>query len=168
MKKSEVNYKGVTQWQTYIELNIFWAKHNISLQTQIGKYASFLPCHQLFPQWMVIERIFSLSGSPCRYSAASKAFLFSLYNIDGYAPVNLTQYSYANQAMYGCSSYGPTFGGHDVFISDDAVNNNQSYTHCGHTYSAPPGYSTHSSCPFFAGSFFFSPTDIEVFYETST
>ncbi|XP_078383144.1 uncharacterized protein LOC144665725 isoform X2 [Oculina patagonica] len=108
------------------------------------------------------------SSSPCRYSAASKAFLFSLYNIDGYAPVNLTQYGYANQAMYGCSSYGPTFGGHDVFISDDAVNNNQSYTHCGHTYSAPPGYSTHSSCPFFAGSFYFSPTDIEVFYETST
>lgn len=69
--------------------------------------------------------------------------------------------------MYGCSSNGPTFGA-DIRIYDDAVNNNRSNTHCGHRYSAPPGYSTHSNCPFFAGSYYFSPTDIEVFYETST
>ncbi|KAL9961791.1 hypothetical protein ACROYT_G030811 [Oculina patagonica] len=107
--------------------------------------------------------------SSCSYSAASKAFLFSLYNINGYAPVQLTQFdNYANVAMYGCSSYGPTFGGHDIYISDDAVNNNDSSSHCGHSYSAPPGYSTHSNCPFFAGSYRFSPTDIEVFYETLT
>jgi len=107
------------------------------------------------------------SGSPCTYSAAGKAFLFSLYNINGYAPVKLTQYDdLPNQAMYHCSTYGPTLGGHDIRISNDAFNNNNSYTHCGHTYTAPPGSSRHTNCAFFAGSINFSPTDIEVFYET--
>ena len=106
------------------------------------------------------------TGSSCTFSAAGKAFLFSLYNINGYAPVKLTQYDdYRQDAMYHCSTYGPTFG-HDIRISNHAINNNDSYTHCGHKYTAPPGYPRHSSCPFFASSFKFSPTDIEVFYET--
>lgn len=115
----------------------------------------------------VINRVSLIlfTGSPCSYSAAGKAFLFSLYNINGYAPVKLAQYNLRNDAMYHCSGYGPTFGAHDIYISNHAINNNDSHTHCGHTYTAPPGYS-HSNCPFFAGSFKFSPTDIEVFYET--
>ena len=150
---------------------LFWGSiHKMSPLTQAGEYTSFLSCHQMF-HWMVNSNIFSLilSGSPCSYSAASKAFLFSLYNINGSAPVKLTQYGdLVRQAMYGCHSYGPIFGGHDIHITNDAVHNNQSYTHCGHTYSAPPGYSRHVSCRFFAGSYKFSPSDIEVFYETST
>ena len=105
-------------------------------------------------------------GSSCTFSAAGKAFLFSLHNINGYAPVNLSQYDdIRRQAMFHCPSFGPSFG-HEIHISNDAINNNDSYTHCGHTYTAPPGYFRHSNCPFFAGSYKFSPTNIEVFYET--
>ena len=104
-----------------------------------------------------------ISGS-CSYSAASKAFLFSLYNKDGYNPVKLTQYLNQHLAMYRCSVYGPTFGHHSIYISNNALDNSASYTNCGYTYSAPTGYSV-GNCGFFTGGQYFSPTDIEVFYE---
>ena len=101
----------------------------------------------------------------CAYSPASKAFLFSLNNIKGYNPVKLTQYRNQQHAMYTCSSYGPTFGsGFDIYIYDDAVNNQHSYTECGQTYSNPTGYSG-VNCGFFTGSYYFTPSDIEVFFE---
>ena len=66
--------------------------------------------------------------------------------------------------MYACSSYGPAFGsGRDILIRD-AVDNQYSYTECGGTYSNPTGYSV-GDCGFFTGSFFFTPSDIEVFFE---
>ena len=67
--------------------------------------------------------------------------------------------------MYKASSYGPTFGnGYDIYISDNALDNQASYTKCGQTYSIPSGYSA-GDCSFFTGSNQFTPTDIEVFYE---
>ena len=106
----------------------------------------------------------SISGS-CSYSSASKAFLFSLYNKNGYNPVKLTKYQSQQYAMYHCSSYGPIFGsGHDISISDNALSNSNSYTRCGSTYSVPSGYSA-GNCGFFTGGSHFTPTDIEVFYE---
>ena len=70
--------------------------------------------------------------------------------------------------MYGCSSYGPTFGaglGHDIYISDNALDIRTSYTKCGNTYSVPSGYLA-DRCGFFTGGgLYFTPTDIEVFYE---
>ena len=95
----------------------------------------------------------------CSYTYASKAFLFSLYNKDGYNPVKLTQYQNQQYAMYHCSNYGPTFGAggyHDIYISDNSMGNSGSHTYCGNTYSVPSG--------FFTGGQHFSPTDIEVFY----
>ena len=101
----------------------------------------------------------------CSYFPAIKAFLFSLYNVKGYNPVKLTQYQNQQNAMYRCSSRGPTFGsGHDIYISDNALSNQNSYTNCGNTYSVPSGYSA-GNCGFFTGGFHFTPTDIEVFYE---
>ena len=102
---------------------------------------------------------------PCAYSLASKAFVFSLYNAKGYNPVKLTQYRYQQEAMYRCSSYGPTFGwAHDIYIRDDAVNIQHSYARCGGTYSNPTGYSA-GDCKFFTGASTFTPSDIEVFFE---
>ena len=73
--------------------------------------------------------------------------------------------------MYGCSNYGPSFGNlnsgnHDIYISDSALSNQNSYTRCGSTYSVPAGYSA-GDCRFFVGTAEdkFTPTDIEVFYE---
>ena len=97
----------------------------------------------------------------------SKAFIFSLYNVKGYNPVKLTQYRHQQYAMYRCNTYGPTFGdgcGHDIYISDGSGNNQNSYTRCGCTYSTPSGYST-GDCGFFTGGSYFSPTNVEVFYE---
>ena len=113
---------------------------------------------------------FFLSGS-CSYSSAAKAFIFSLYNTNSYDPVKLAQYRYLNKAMYSCSSYGPTFGGnlgqHDIYIPNLAANNQNSFTICGSTYSLPQGYSA-GYCSFFAGGNYFTPTDIEVFYEATS
>ena len=101
----------------------------------------------------------------CAYSSASKAFVFSLYNIKGYNPVKLTQYQNQQNAMYRCSSFGPTFGvGHDIYVSSDAKNNQISKTECGQTYKDPTGYSG-ENCRFFTGSYHFTPSDIEVFFE---
>ncbi|XP_044166811.1 uncharacterized protein LOC114973989 [Acropora millepora] len=109
--------------------------------------------------------------SSCVYSSSSKSFIYSLYNINGFSPVKLQIMSGSqSNAIYRCSSYGPTFGGaHDIHISNNAASNRNSYTYCGHTYPLPPGYSSYgSSCRFYAGSYGFTPTDIEVFYETTS
>ena len=101
----------------------------------------------------------------CAYSSASKAFVFSLYNVKGYNPVKLTQYQNQQNAMFSCSFHGPTFGvGYDIYISDDAKNNQHSYTECSQTYQDPTGYSG-ENCRFFTGSYHFTPSDIEVFLE---
>ncbi|CAH3018139.1 unnamed protein product [Porites evermanni] len=111
------------------------------------------------------------SPSSCRYVSSSKSFLFSLYNINGYAPVKVNIKSSSNRnAIYSCSGYGPTFGnGHDLHISSNAASSGSSYTYCGYRYHLPPGYSASGySCQFYAGSYKFTPTDVEVFYETTT
>ena len=120
-------------------------------------------CFQLSDIYNVYNFCF-ISGSG-GYSSASKAFLFSLYNAKGYHPVKLTQYQNQHLAMYRHSNYGPTFGyGHEIFISNNALSNQGSSTRCGYTYSVPSGYSA-GDCGFFTGARYFTPTDIEVFYE---
>ncbi|XP_067017542.1 peroxidasin homolog isoform X2 [Acropora muricata] len=114
----------------------------------------------------------SWSGS-CGHASSSKSFIYSLYNINGFSPVKLQIKSgRQSNAIYRCSGYGPTFGGgHDIYISNNAASNQNSYTYCGTTYHLPSGYSSsRSSCRFYAGggSIFFTPTDVEVFYETTT
>jgi len=111
------------------------------------------------------------SPSSGGYASSSKSFIYSLYNINGYAPVKLQIASGRKQyAIYRDSSHGPRFGGaNDIYISNNAASNRQSHTYCGITYPLPPGYSSCcSSCTFYAGSYKFTPTDIEVFYETTT
>ncbi|XP_068736600.1 uncharacterized protein [Montipora capricornis] len=109
-------------------------------------------------------------SSSCSYASSGKSFIYSLYNIYGFAPVKLQVKSGRQSgAIYRCSRYGPIFGnGHDIHISNNAANGG-SHTYCGRTYPLPPGYySSANSCRFYAGSFGFIPTDIEVFYETTT
>ena len=73
-----------------------------------------------------------------------------------------------NGNAIGCNpSYGAFFGGgHDLYISDNANTNQNSYSNLGSTYQPPPGYqySTQQTQSFFAGSYKFTPTEIEVFY----
>ncbi|XP_068735669.1 uncharacterized protein [Montipora capricornis] len=110
-------------------------------------------------------------SSSCGYASSSKSFIYSLYNINGFAPVKRqVKPGGQSSAIYRCSSYGPTFGnGHDIYISNNAASNRASNTYCGYAYPLPSGYSSSGfSCRFYAGSYKFTPTDIEVFYETTT
>ena len=89
-----------------------------------------------------------LASSAGSYQYDSKAFLFSLVNKPGWAPVKLSQTGkHSSDKAYSIySSYGPTFGGgHDINIKSDASSNSNSYSNLGHTYSPPSGYSYHST-----------------------
>ena len=95
-------------------------------------------------------------------------------NKPGWASVKLSQTGqYSNRKSYSInsySSYGPTFGGgHDINIKSDASSNSNSYSDLGHTYSPPSGYSYGSSFSrtFLAGTYKFTPDEVETFYEST-
>ena len=151
-------------------------------------YLNWSPDHWIFLEveflWAPLVR--SVRLVKCRYyfpdacyaGYSRKAFIYSLTNNKGsgrhavYNPVKLRvkpDMSSQAQAVRMCDFYGPTFGMHDILISNNAASNQDSYTHCGDKYPLPPGYSLSGyRCKFYAGSVFFTPTDIEVFYETTT
>ena len=95
-------------------------------------------------------------------------------NKPGWAPVKLPQtgkYSSRRlQSIYCYPSYGPTFGGgHDIYISNYASSNSNSFSNLGYTYSPPSGYSYGSTFArtFLAGTYKFTPDEVETFYETN-
>ena len=118
--------------------------------------------------------LFSLTDSSSKYQYDSKAFLFSLVNRPGWAPVKLPQTgryssSRAHSVLFG-SSYGPTFGGgNDIHIPNSASSNSNSYSNLGWTYSPPSGYSYSSTFAqtFLAGTYNFTPDEVETFYESN-
>ena len=72
--------------------------------------------------------------------------------------------------MYFVSSYGPSFGGgHDIYLKSYASSRSNSYGNLGHTYSSPSGYSYSSTFArtFLAGTYKFTPDEVETFYETT-
>ena len=84
--------------------------------------------------------------------------------------MELPVYKYYGNALYDCLSYGPTFGGgSDLEIADNASSNSNSYTNLGNTYSPPSGYSYQSTFTktFLAGTYQFTPDEVETFYETT-
>ena len=112
------------------------------------------------------------SGSGYRYD--SNAFLFSLVNKPGWEPVKLpqtgTDSSNRRYSIYDDRSYGPTFGGGlDMYISNYASSSRNSHSNLGYTYSPPRGYSYSSAFAqsFLAGSYSFTPDEVETFYETT-
>ena len=116
---------------------------------------------------------FLLAPGSGRYQYDSKAFLFSLVNKPGWAPVKLSQsgqYSSNKYSILFYPSYGPTFGGgHDINIKNYASSNSNSYSDLGYTYSPPSGYSYTSTFArtFLAGTYSFTPDEVETFYETT-
>ena len=116
---------------------------------------------------------FLLASGSWRYQYDSKAFLFSLVNKPGWAPVKLSQsgqYSSSKYSICFYSSYGPTFGGgYDIKIDTYASSNSNSYSNLGYTYSPPSGYSRGSTFArtFLTGTYKFTPDEVETFYETT-
>ena len=102
----------------------------------------------------------------------SKAFLFSLVNKPGWAPVKLPQTGKFRDSICKCGSgYYVIFGGgNDIRISSYASSNTNSYSNLGYTYSPPSGYSYGSTFArtFLAGTYKFTPDEVETFYETNT
>lgn len=104
-----------------------------------------------------------------QYVTSTRSFLFSLFNVRGFAPVKMTVFQHSKNAVYERSDYGPTFGGgHDLHIRDQANQHTGSYTNLGHTYNPPSGtiYGKNTAQTFLAGNYnSFLVSDIEVFYE---
>ena len=121
----------------------------------------------------VFSFIFFSVGTSCQYRYDSQAFLFSLVNKPGWAPVKLPQkgqHHSLNRSIRDCPTSGPTFGPNDFQIADYASGGG-SNTNLGHTYSPPSGYNygdTFSYTFLHGGSgYFFTPDEVEVFYETA-
>ena len=116
---------------------------------------------------------FSANSYYGSYQYDSKAFLFSLVNKPGWAPVKLPQtgkYASYFRSIGSENYYGPIFGaGSDIFISSYASSNSLSYSDLGFTYSPPSGYSYGSTFAqtFLAGTYKFTPDEVEAFYETT-
>ena len=121
----------------------------------------------------VFSFLFFSVGTSCQYRYDSQAFLFSLVNKPGWAPVKLPQkgqHHSLNRSIRDCPTSGPTFGPNDFQIADYASGGG-SNTNLGHTYSPPSGYNygdTFSYTFLHGGSgYFFTPDEVEVFYETA-
>ena len=124
-------------------------------------------------QMALLFHLYFLVGPGSGYRYDSKAFLFSLVIKPGWAPVKLSQsgqYSFRKSySIFITSSFGPTFGGGpDINIGNYQLKGDY-YSDLGYTYSPPSGYSYRSTFAktFLAGTYKFTPGEVETFYETT-
>lgn len=103
-------------------------------------------------------------GGSSGFLVDPEAFLFSLANLETAEPIKLTQRS--GYSIYAADPYGPTFGtGFDLHIVDYANGNSDSFANLGGTYQVPPGVDGKT---FLAGSYHFTPSEIETFYHVTS
>ena len=103
---------------------------------------------------------------------SKNAFMFSLKNKDNLPPFrsSVLDWERAGKCNEGL---GPLFGrggyteGHDLFISRHPSTEN-CYSDFGREYKLPDGYvkGTEKARRLLAGKFYFTPSEIEVFYQT--
>ena len=111
---------------------------------------------------LFILRPFGFSESSGGYGATSEAFIFSLNNNEGLAPfVSKVNKEDTGRAIYRHSYYGPSFGS-DVFIRDNVDSNRKSIARLGYRFSVPPAVKNEYTV--LAGTEYFSPDEVEVFY----
>ncbi len=98
------------------------------------------------------------SNGGCFQSAANASFVFTLKNPHNIPP---TRYSCKNPAneLYGHSNYGPTIGGSDLLVADQANANNHSQCHLGYSYNDTTGLAERT----FTGNKHFYVAEYEVF-----
>jgi hypothetical protein len=96
------------------------------------------------------------------WKSSSRAFLFSIVNPAGLAPMKLPLTGERNNAAVYCyPTCGPLFGGgHDLCIHDNCNTVKKSYSLLGRSYTLPPGQDRKT---FLAGSQYFRVAEIEVF-----
>lgn len=107
----------------------------------------------------------SSSDSSSTHGYSSTSFIFSLINKEGRAPFK-SMVKNPKYAILGRRSFGPTFGGgYEIHISNNANSNTKSYTNFGGGYySVPSGVQNKQTI--LAGSYNFTPDEVEVFYLT--
>lgn len=101
------------------------------------------------------------SGYSGTWATDNKAFIFSLVNKEELEPFK-SMVKNPSRALYRSTSYGPYFGSSDILISSNANSNTYSYANLGNSYSLPSGVKSSSSV--LAGTYNFTPDEVEVFY----
>ena len=102
---------------------------------------------------------------------AGHSFIFSLLNKDNLPPFK-SDLREGKTSIFQSSRHGAIFGsgtsrnGRDISISDNANCNSTSFSDFGCSYTLPEGYVAGSNEARFllAGSFNFTPTEVEVFH----
>ena len=103
------------------------------------------------------------SASVKSFAATSKSFIFSLVDKEGLAPFkSMVKQAMSSYAIYCLPRDGPVFGSGDILIADNASQNTHSFTDFGSSYSLPNGVTDRRTI--LAGTFTFSPDEVEVFY----
>ena len=119
---------------------------------------------QVFRFFFLVYYCFSASWNG--QDATSKSFIFSLVDKEGLAPFkSMVKLSQSSFAIYSRSYLGPAFGCHwgcDLLINSNANQRLSSYTDFGTSYSLPNGVTDRRTI--LAGTYNFSPDEVEVFY----
>ena len=89
-----------------------------------------------------------------------KAFIFSISNKEELDPF-VSEVSWPDGAIYRWSGSGPLFG-IDIYIFNNANSNSLSYAGLGGAYPAPAA--VQDKYTILAGTKYFSPDEVEVFY----
>ena len=97
------------------------------------------------------------SGS---FGFTSKAFIFSISNKEELDPF-VSEVRRPNRAIYKASWSGPMFG-EDIGIGNNANSNGYAFAHLGEYYPAPSA--VQDKYTILAGTYRFSPDEVEVFY----
>ena len=94
------------------------------------------------------------------WSFTRKAFIFSISNKEELDPF-VSEVRRPSAAIYRGSWSGPSFGA-DIYIVNNANSNSYSFAHLGESYPAPAAVQDPNTI--LAGTFHFSPDEVEVFY----
>ena len=94
------------------------------------------------------------------YGFTRKAFIFSISNKEELDPF-VSEVRSPDWAIYRGSGYGPLFGS-GIYIANNANSNSNSHAYLGWYYPAPAA--VQDQYTILAGTFWFSPDEVEVFY----
>ena len=109
--------------------------------------------------------LISNSDASGGWGYSSSSFIFSLINKEGLTPFK-SMVNSPQHAIYRESGYGPIFGGgHAILISNYANSSTNSYTDFRNNYYHIPS-GVQNRLTILAGSYKFTPDEVEVFYLT--
>ena len=94
------------------------------------------------------------------YGFTRKAFVFSISNKEELDPF-VSKVRRPDEAIYRWSGFGPVFG-YDIYIDNNANSNSFSYASLVWAYPAPAAVPDPKTI--LAGTEYFSPDEVEVFY----